>query len=225
MIDLTRTLEPGMPVWPTLPLFRCERTGSLETDGSTMEEVEMTTHTGTHVDLPLHFVQDGEPLDAFGLDRFIGEGVVLDVSGGEPGDPIGPEDVEPLLANIREGDVVFLHTGWDEHYGTPEYVFEYPFLSAETAQVLAETEPSAVGTDALSLAGWAETVPEHGPTTDVLPEQSHVPLLERGIIVVEELTNLDKVLKGRSGRRARFFFPPLKLRGTGGAPVRAFAVL
>lgn len=225
VVDLTRYLEPGMPVWPTLPPFRCERTGTVETDGATMEELELTTHTGTHVDLPLHFVKDGDSIDSFNLDRFMGDGVVLDVSGRKAGDPILPEHVEPFREEIEQGDVIFLHTGWDQHYGTETYLFEYPYLAPETSDLIAALEPSAVGTDALSVAGWAETVPGHGPTTNTRPEMTHRPFLENRILIVEELTNLDAVLEGGLSRRARFLFPPLKLRGTGGAPVRAFALL
>jgi len=107
-----------------------------------------------------------------------------------------------------------LHTGWDEYYGqTPEYLFEFPYLTGEAAEYLVSLDPKAVGTEGASVGGWADEAPAHGPATDVHPADSHLPLLENDIIPIEELRNLDAVLDGADSRRASFFFPPLNLQG------------
>ncbi|RDI70128.1 cyclase family protein [Halopelagius longus] len=226
IIDLSNPIENGMPVWPTFPPFELERTDWAARDGFTMERTEMRTHTGTHVDSPLHFVPEGRSLDDFPLSKFMGEGVAIDVTPKDPEEAITAEDIEAFEEDIEDGDVLMLHTGWDEYYGlTEEYLFEFPYLTAEAAQYCAELNLKAVGTEGASVGGWVDEVPAHGPSTDVGADESHLPLLENGVIPIEEVRNLDRVLKGAESRRAYFFFPPLNFRGTSGSPVRAFAFL
>jgi len=92
------------------------------------------------------------------------------------------------------------------------------------AQYFADIDAKAVGIDTLSVGGWYDEVPNHGASTDVHPQDSHLPLLENDVIPIEEIRNLGDVLDGADSRRAQFFYPPLNLQGTGGSPVRAFAI-
>jgi kynurenine formamidase len=138
VIDLSNPVEERMPVWPALPSVRCEQTNWAARDGFTMEQVEMSTHTGTHIDAPLHFVPEGKTVDDFPLEKFMGEGIVLDLAPKEPEAPITVEELEPFVDDIDSDDVVMLHTGWDQYHGrTPEYLFEFPYLTGEAAQYLA----------------------------------------------------------------------------------------
>lgn len=226
IIDLSNPVHPGIPVWPDFPSVSCEQTDWAARDGFTMEQVSMRSHTGTHVDAPLHFIPEGKTLDDFSIESFMGPGIVLDLTPKERAEPITVDDIDPFTDEIEPNDVVMLHTGWDQYHGrTPEYVFEFPHLSGEASEFLANLEPKAVGIDTPSVGGWIGEMPNHGPATDVHPADSHLPLLENEIIPIEELRNLDQVLDGESSRRADFFFPPLPLKGTGGGSVRAFAFL
>ena len=226
IVDLSNPIEDEIPTYPRFPNVSIETTDFAARDGFTMERVEMNSHTGTHVDAPLHFIPEGKTLDEFSIDTFMGEGIVLDLSPMEPSEPIFPEHIEPFVDQIDAGDVIMLHTGWEDEYGwTGEYLMRYPFLSGEGAQYLADLEPKAVGIDTPSVAGWVDEVPEQGPVTDIGADESHVPLLENDIIAIEELRNLQQVLDGESTRRAYFFYPPLNLQGVGGASTRAFAFL
>jgi arylformamidase len=226
IIDLSNPIDHDVPVWPTLPPVELIRTGWAARDGATMERVEMATHTGTHVDSPRHFIPGGKTLDDYPLRKFVGRGVVLDLTPAAPGEPITVADLEQHEEQIREDDVVMLHNGWDEYYGrTPEYLFEWPYLTGESAQYLSELEPKAVGIDGMSVAGWGDEVPAHGPTTDVSAADSHVPLLENDVLPIEEVRNLGQVLEGRATRRAYFLYPPLNFQGTSGSSVRCFAFL
>jgi kynurenine formamidase len=191
-----------------------------------MERVEMRSHTATHVDAPLHFVPEGKTVTDYPLSKFMSEGVVLDLTPKSPGEAITVDDIAPYDEEIRSADAVMLHTDWDEYYGrTTEYLFEFPYLTGDAASYLADRNLDAVGTEALSVAGWTDTVPNHGPTTEVPPAASHRPLLEQDTLPIEELRNLDRVLDGADTRQAYFMYPPLRLRGAGGASVRAFALL
>ena len=119
-----------------------------------------------------------------------------------------------------------LNTGWDQYHGhTNEWYFEFPHLTREASEYLANLEPKAVGIDTQSVGGWYDDMPNHEATTDVHPEDSHLPLLSNDILTVEELANLDEVRDGADTRRAFFFYPPLNFQNTSGGSVRAFAFL
>jgi len=226
IIDLSNPIDESIPTWPTFERVQCEQTDWAARDGFTMERVEMASHTATHVDSPLHFIPKGKTLDDFSLDEFMGEGVVLDLSQRDGQITIDESELREFDAKIQANDVVMLHTGWDQHYGrTPEYLFEFPHLSGNASQYLAEQAAKAVGIDTPSVGGWVDEVPAHGPSTEIQPDESHLPLLENDVIPIEELRNLDQVLDGRTSRRAYFCFPPLNFHGTSGGSVRAFALL
>lgn len=226
VIDLSNPIEDGIPTYPKFPGVQVEQTDWAARDGYTMEHVEMRSHTATHVDAPIHFIPEGKTLDDFSIEKFMGEGIVLDLTSLDPGEPIRPKHIEPYADEVEPDDVVILHTGWDEYYGlTQEYLMNYPFLSGEAAQYLADLQPKAVGIDTMSVAGWGEEVPAQGPVTDIGGDESHVPLLEDDIIIIEELRNLDRVLQGADTCRADFFYPPLRMQGVGGSSARAFAFL
>jgi kynurenine formamidase len=226
VIELSNPIHDGIPVWPSFPPVDIEKTSLAARDGFTMERVEMRSHTATHIDAPAHFIPEGKTLDDFSIDAFMGEGVVIDLTPKEPEEPITRGDIEAYESDIQSGDVVMLHTGWDEYYGqTPEYLFEFPYLTGEAAEYVVSLDPKAVGTEGASVGGWYDEVPAHGPSTEVHPADSHLPLLENDVIPIEEIRNLDQVLDGADSRRADFFFPPLNVRGTGGCSVRAFALV
>lgn len=224
IVDLSNSINEEMPVWPSFSSVRCEQTDWAARDGFTMEEVSMTTHTGTHIDAPLHFIPEGKTLNEFPLETFMGEGVAIDLTPKEPRDPITVNDLEPFESKISNGDVVVLHTNWNRYYGrTPEWLFEYPFLTGDAAEYLVSLEPKAVGIDTPSVGGWDDKVPNHEPVTEIGSDESHLPLLENDIIPIEELRNLEQVLDGKRTQRAYFFFPPLNYHGTSGSSVRAYA--
>jgi kynurenine formamidase len=226
IIDLSNPIDHDIPVWPSFPALELTRTAWAARDGYTMERVEMRTHTATHIDSPRHFIPEGKTLDDFPVSKFMGEGVAVDLTPKEPEEPITADDVEQYADRIEDGDVVMLHTNWHDHYGlTPEYLFEFPYLTREAAEALADLNPKAVGTEGASVGGWYGEVDAHGPSTDVHPADSHLPLLENDIIPIEEVRNLDRVLDGADARRAYFFYPPLNFQGTSGSSVRCFAFL
>ncbi len=226
VIDLSNPIKENIPGWPTFDPVRFETTMWAARDGFTMERMEMNTHTSTHIDTPLHFIPEGKTIDDFPINKFMGEGTVIDLSDRSIGEPITPDELEPYADVITEDEVLMLYTGWDEHYGLrPEYLFEYPFLTDTAAQYLGDRQPKAVGIDTISVAGWDGEVPAQEPVTDIGGDESHLPLLENNIIPIEELRNLDQVLDGADKRRAFFSYVPLRFKGAGGSPVRAYAIV
>lgn len=226
VIDLSNPIDNGIPVWPSFPPIDLKHESLAARDGFTMEKVTMRTHTATHIDSPRHFIPEGRTLDEFPVSKFMGEGVVLDLTDVGNSAAISVDDIAQYEDDIEAGDVVMLHTGWDQYYGTTdEWMFEFPHLSGEASEYLANLEAKAVGIDTPSVGGWYDEVPGHDASTDIHPADSHLPLLEDDIIPIEELRNLDSVRGDAETRRAYFFYPPLNFQDTSGSSVRAFAFL
>jgi kynurenine formamidase len=226
IVDLTLPIDNGIPVWPSFPEVDLKQVALAARDGYTMDTVTMRTHTATHVDSPRHFIPEGRTLEEFPVSKFMGEGVVLDMTDVGNSGTIGVDDITRYEDDIEPGDVVMLHTGWDQYYGnTPEWMFEFPHLSGEASEHLAGLDAKAVGIDTPSVGGWYDEVPAHEPSTDVHPADSHLPLLENDILPIEELCDLDQVRGDSPTRRAYFLYPPLNFRNTSGSSVRAFAFL
>ena len=227
IVDLTHTIYHGMPVWPTLPQPKYEYTAWAARDLYTMTVItQMTTHTGTHLDAPAHFVPDGKTVDRVPIERFAGEGVALDISYKKAGEEITLEDLKQFDSEIKEGEVVMIYTGWDKKRGlNKEYLFMWPHLGIEAAKYLVSKKIKAVGIDGLSIGGWMDKVPAQGPVAKSSPVEVHQILLGAEIIIIEELANLDKVLDGKKTARAFFVYAPLKLVGAEGSPCRAIALV
>jgi len=187
----------------------------------------MTTHSGTHVDAPLHFIVDGKSVDQMPIDAFAGEGLTIDLSYKRPGEAITVNDIKAYEDEIKPRDVLMLHTGWGKKLGfNPEYLFEWPYVVEETAEYLVEKKVKALGVDTLSVGGWDGQLPGHGPVAvKGSPARTHRILLGAGIVLIESLTNLDLVLDGRRSRRAYFIYAPIAFKDADGGPCRALAMI
>lgn len=228
IIDLSFVLSESLPGWPTQSSFQYEQTHNVPRDNVTLHVIRrMTLHTGTHIDTPLHFLSQGQSVDQVPIDAFAGSGIVMDLSTKQPGEAITVEDIQPFQDQIQPRDVVMLYTGWDTRVGfTPEYLFEYPYLAEDTAAFLVSRNIKALGVDTLSVGGWDEQVPGHGPTAPSGSNRAtHRCLLAADIILIETLCNLGQVLRGAATRRAYFVYAPLLIQGAEGGPCRALAFL
>jgi len=117
-----------------------------------------------------------------------------------------------LFARAGElrGRAVLVDTGWSRHFGTPAYGVGHPFLTRDAAELLITHGVALVGIDSLNI-----------DDTEGGERPVHSALLRAGIPIVEHLTRLDALPS--SG--FRFFAVPVKVRGMGTFPVRAFARL
>jgi len=168
--------------------------------------IDMVANTGTYLDTPFHRFPDGSDLSRLPLESVADlPGVVVDA-------PVAGRSIEPGELPTRElrGHAVLFRTGWSRHWGTPEYFAAHPFVAEETAAELVRRGVALVGIDSLNIDST------EGDTRPV-----HTALLRASIPVVEHLTGLDEV--GKSG--FRFFAVPVKVKGMGTFPVRAFAVV
>ncbi len=211
IVDLTMKLKTGTPVFPGYPTPIVHKWTSIEEHGYYSNLLMFVEHTGTHVDAPAHFIENGLSIDDVPLEKFMGKGVVVDVSGLGKRVNITKELIEESLrdqgVSIGPGWIVLFYTGYDAKAGTAEW-FDHPGLDESGALYLAEKGVNAVGIDA--------------PSIDHEPFPGHKILLGKGIVIYENLTNLRELIN-RPG--FKFIGLPLRIKHGSASPVRAIAIL
>lgn len=219
-IDLSHVIHDGLETYPGLPAPKiCDfwsrgDSAAYYAAGTSFQigRIDMVANTGTYMDAPFHRYQDGPDVAALELAQVAYlPGVLVTVPPGNRA--IGPEVFDGLdLA----GRAVLVRTDWSRHWGTPAYFEGHPYLIAETANYLREQGPALVGIDSLNID---DTSSGERPV--------HTVLLGAGILIVEHLCRLDVLAEGvgPAGGGFEFTAAPVKVRGMGSFPVRAFAAL
>jgi len=205
--DLTITLsEKTLPFLPANdPYMVWKHTANHSFAPVQVSYVSMSSHMGTHVDAPLHFLKDGKTTAEVDLAKYCGQAVCLDVPDVSADTVLDFSGVlEENRALIRPGDIIIFHTGWEDKVGTEEY-FEYPDFHPDTGRLLSELGANGVGFDLPSL--------DHGGPI-------HRDILGRDLGIIESLINLKPLI----GKRFYFSAVPLKFEDGDGSPVRAYAV-
>lgn len=208
IVDLTHPFDDGMPVFPGLPEPAFRAIANVAEDGYAMTELHLLNHIGTHVDAPAHQIAGGDTLDVIPLKRLVTDAVTVDVSGRSPG-PLGVDELEPHLEDVREGDVVFIYSDNARNWGTPAYWTGFSYPDARAARALIERGISAIGFD--------------GPSADPVDSTTyelHRIWLSAGRMIIENVANL-----GQLPPRAPVVIAPMKLRNSNGAPARILALL
>jgi len=225
IIDLTHEMFVNMPSYPTLPSFKIKYLKLAAKDGSTVSLItNMHMHMGTHIDFPSHIIPDSKCLEHYTLQDLSGEGVVIDLSYKEEGEEIAEKDLLNYARHIRRGEMLFMFTGWSRRRGvTPAYLFKWPHLSRGAAQFLVGKRPKVVGTDGLSIGGWSGRGVV-GPIAKTPSRIIHRMLLEAGILILEEVANLHKLLMRRKVARSFFFLAPLAVKGAEASPCRVISI-
>ncbi len=213
VVDLSHPVDDNTPVYPGDPLPRFTPAATIGRDGYNVLHVQMGSQTGTHLDAPYHFLEDGRRVEDLGLDQLCAPAVVVDVRGKGAREAITWADLEPHGGDLRPGVILVLHTGWSRYWGSDTYA-EHPFLDGAAARQVVERGVRTVAIDAMSLD---ETVDTHEHPSGFA---AHFAVLGAGGAIAENLTNLEAV-----------DFPdpvvsilPIRFRGADGAPVRAVAL-
>ncbi|MBZ5535264.1 MAG: cyclase family protein [Acidobacteriia bacterium] len=170
-------------------------------------KIEMVANTGTYLDTPFHRYADGRDLSELELSSIADlEGVVVRADH-RVGRAIHQEALKTL--GIK-GKAVLLHTGWDAHWRKSEYSEGHPFLTGEAARFLVDAGARLVGIDSFNIDDTAD-----------LSRPAHSILLRAEIPIVEHLRGLENL----PDAGFRFFAVPVKVKGMGTFPVRAFALV
>ena len=222
IIDLSHTIHDEIQIYPGDPLPSISRGLTHEKDYCHVDVLTLGSHTGTHIDAPYHFIKNGKKIDELPVQRFVGEGVLVDVCAKSDRDLIEPGDIEPYEHEIVTGDFVIFKTGRDQYFGTSKY-YRHPYLSADGARLLLEMGVALVGTNALNVDPTYHDGRDPDPSAKALPDEDaygypvHDILLGNDILIVENLCNLDRI----EPVRGLYSFLPLKLKGSDGSPIRA----
>ena len=213
-IDLSHVVEDGMTTYPGLPVpivcdyLTRERSRTIYAPGTEFQigVVTLCSNTGTYVDSPFHRYPDGIDLSELPLDR-LAELDAIVVDAGADGRPIGAEAFSGLDV---DGRAVLVRTGWHRHWRTPAYLSGHPFLTEAAALHLAAAGALLVGIDSLNIddtSGGGRPV--------------HSTLLGAGIPICEHLADLAPL----PADGFRFSAVPVKVKGMGTFPVRAYATI
>ena len=213
VVDLSHPVDDDTPVYPGDPVPRFTPATTIGRDGYNVLHVQMGSQTGTHLDAPYHFLEDGGRVEDLDLDQLCAPAVVVDVRRKDAREAITWGDLEPQAGDLRPGVILVLHTGWSRYWGSNTYA-EHPFLDGAAARQVVERGVRTVAIDAMSLD---ETVDTHEHPSGFA---AHFAVLGAGGAIAENLTNLEAV-----------DFPdpvvsilPIRFRGADGAPVRAVAL-
>lgn len=168
--------------------------------------IDMVSNTGTYVDCPFHRFADGKDLSEVTLSRFADLPAVVVHAPHQNFREIGVRHFKEIDV---AGKAVLVHTGWSEHWNTPAYQSDHPFLTRDAATYLRERKVLLVGIDSHNI----------DDTRSRNNRPVHTELLGHEILIVEHLRGLDEL----SDNDFTFSAIPPKIKGMGTFPVRAFA--
>ena len=204
--DISVPISQGMVVWPGDPAVSMQRVSKIEAgDNANVTHISLSAHTGTHVDAPYHFLQDGDTLEKIPLSLMLGRAYVLHLPEVDSitAEVLAQADIPPrtrrLLFKTRNSEI------WVR--GETEFQTDFVALSPDGAQYLVDRGVKVVGIDYLSIAPYKQSRPVHEI------------LLKAGVFILEGV-NLSEVAQGRY----TLYCLPLNLQGVDGAPARAVLV-
>jgi len=210
-IDLTLTISENLPSFPGSPVPKFIPWTKIKTDGYNLELLFLSSHSGTHMDAPFHFVKDGLKIHQIDANRFVRDAVILKLKKG-PNQSITKKDIiqfEKKFGKIPNDATIIIATGWYKNLTKKTYFEKNPGLSSSAADYLSSKKINLVGIDS--------------PSIDVGSNKEfsvHKILSKNNIIIVENLANLEKI----KGSKFKFIALPLKLKDATGSPIRAIAV-
>jgi len=160
IIDISVGNNNKMPIWPSTPKFKTKKNYSIRRgDTANDTSIEMSVHTGTHIDAPLHFISSGQSIDKLPLDTFVGPALVVYL----------PRVKEILSIHLEKLDIpsgverILFKTSNSTLWKEKNSVFrrDYVGLTSEAALWLSKRNFKLVGVDYLSVAKFNESIPVH----------------------------------------------------------------
>jgi arylformamidase len=214
LIDLSQPLFHDAPNCPAHPPVKVDIIATHEQVGWRVELLTLASHTGSHVDAPLHKLPGAPSLDQIPLEKWVGSAHIADLRGIAPSTPITSEMLEPLLPPDLSDRIVLLATGWgDQRAKTPRWLHDSPPLSPDGARWLVQRRIRGVGIDHYSIGG----------SRDPINSQTHTILLGASVWVVEELRFPPEVFT--LPQPVQFWALPINFQGFTGAFCRPVIVV
>ena len=201
-MDISIYDKNGMVGWPGDPPFSIKRKSDMDKgDDLNVSLITMTSHTGTHMDAPLHWIKDGKSIDEMPLNTTVGTARIIEIR-----DPESIKVSELKDYGLSKGErILFKTQNSQKRYKTDNFVEDFVYISVEAAQYIAQCGVLMVGVDYLSVGGY------HADGKLI-----HRTLLEAGIWIIEGL-DLSRAETGEY----ELICLPLRLKGCDGSPARA----
>lgn len=155
LYDLSQPLNQDAPFWPFYPPFEVKYFKRKPEHGVNAQYIQTSNHMGTHLDAPRHFMTGGKTIDQIPVEWLWGDGVIVDMTHLDELDVFTPEDLESR-AEIREGDMLFINTGWSRHaqFGSEpdeeKYIHRHPGPHASICPWLIAKKIHIWGVDMIS---------------------------------------------------------------------------
>jgi len=210
IIDLTLTVSDKIPTFPGSPQPSFIPWENVKEDGYNLELLFLSTHTGTHMDAPYHFLEKGAKIHEISLKKLVSEAILIKSKkkGGESITKTDIQKFEKKHGKIVSFSSVIFYTGWQKNLQKKYYFTKNPGLSVSAAKYLASKKINLVGVDS--------------PSIDLGTDSKfsvHQIFAKKGILIVENLANLEKI----KSSKFHLIILPLKLKNATGSPVRAIA--
>ena len=210
IIDLTLTISNKIPTFPGSPQPNFIPWEKIKDDGYNLELLFLSSHTGTHLDAPYHFLEKGAKIHEISLKKLVSNAVLIK-SRKKSNESVTKTDIqkfEKKHGKIVSFSSVIFYTGWQRNLQKKHYFTKNPGLSVSAAKYLASKKVSLVGIDS--------------PSIDLGTDSKfsvHQIFAKKGILIVENLANLEKI----KSSKFHLVVLPLKLKNATGSPVRAIA--
>src|SRR5689334_5270981 len=203
--DISVPVATGGVVYPGNPEIRIEPQQAIAQGGSSnVSSLSIGSHTGTHVDAPKHFFDDGAGVDALPLDVLMGPAVLIDF----PPTVMAVTEADLRTKELKGHTRVLIRTRNSSFIRDKPFHKDYTYLAPDGAAYLVSLGVRLVGVDYLSVEQFHSG-----------HHKTHVTLLQKGVIIVEGL-DLSQPAAGPYELRCL----PLRLAGLDGAPARAVLV-
>ncbi len=201
-IDLTHTILHGMPVFPGEKQPSIIKDSLPEDAGYVTHRLESNFHTGTHMDAGWHVKADDVSIDNYPISNFVAKTCVIDVSNKEY------IDMHPEWEQLfKKHEAVLFYTGQNQKWLQDDYYSSYPEFDLQIAKSLSEYKVRIVGFDS--------------PSPDKSPFEFHTIYLGEGRFMIENMTNLGKLLNKTKITLLAF---PLKIKAEASL-IRAVAMV
>jgi kynurenine formamidase len=223
VVDLTHALGAGFPGFDPGPGLVTETVATLARDGYNMRRWCLLEHTGTHLDAPIHYADDGASADRLRIEDLVVPLVVVDIAAKAQDDPdalLTPDDLrafEAVHGPIPAHGCVALHSGWEHFVSGPKFcnadadgVMHFPGFHAEAAALLIERDAAGLAVDTLSL--------DCGRSRDFRTHRTWLPTGRWGLEAVANLATLPPV-------GATIVVGAPKIEGATGGPTRVLALV
>jgi len=198
-----------------------------------LERIQLTSHSGTHIDAPLHYGpicegQKAQAIDELPLEWFFGTALVLDCSEERCEETVSSKELQKAQSTqgltLNKGDIVFINTGASRLWGQREYFLKFRGISLEATEWLLDRGIKVIGVDSFGFDApfhkMIQSYQKSGNQQTLWP--CHMLGRKRKYCQIERLTNLSSL-----PTKTKFIVScfPIKLKGCGGSPARVVALI